>query len=201
MSIVKTPLAPGGKRSLPYFRSLRQAWTKGLIYAKSLIFLGLACANCSSYQQFRYVAEEFEIPNQIFPFDYNQTWLATVEVAKKYDLELKNQETGIIKTRWVDNTAEINFSDKFNSSEGIKAAKFKVIINVVKGFRSGKEVSKVSIYRRQMIEKDFLQGWKIVPSDGVIEKTILYRISRQIKIRNKIRELEKQKADEIEASF
>ncbi len=183
------------------FFSVRQVCGVALMYAKSLIFLGLALPACSSYEQFRYVTEEFEIPARIFSFDYNQTWLATLEVAKKYDLEFKNQEAGVIKTRWIDNTSEVNFNEKFNSSEGVKAAKFKVIINVVKGYRNGREVAKVTVYRRQMIEQDFLQGWKVIPSDGVIEKTILYRISRQIKIRNNIRKLEEQRANEIEESF
>ncbi len=171
-----------------------------LLTSAALIFL-LVGTSCSSYEQFRYITEEFEIPNKVFRFDYNQTWLAVLQVMKKYNLELTNQEAGVIKTRWQDNTLEVNFADSFGSSDAVKAARFKLIVNVVKGFRSNKEVTKVTVYRRQMIEQDFLQGWKVIPTDGILEKTILYRIDRNLKIAAKLKQIEEQKAKELEANF
>lgn len=158
-------------------------------------------SSCSSYEQFKYITEEFEIPNQVYKFDYNQTWLAVLQVMKKYNLELTNQEAGVIKTRWEDNTLEVNFADSFGSSDAVKAARFKVIVNVVKGFRLNKEVTKVTVFRRQMVEQDFLQGWKVIPTDGILEKTILYRVDRQLKIAAKLKKIEEQKAKELEANF
>lgn len=166
-----------------------------------LLPFGLTLQSCSSYEQFRYITEEFEIPNKVFKFDYNQTWLAVLQVMKNYNLELTNQESGVIKTRWQDNTYEVNFADSFGSSDAVKAARFKLIINVVKGFRGNREVSKVTVYRRQMIEQDFLQGWKVIPTDGILEKTILYRIERNLMIAAKLKKIEEQKAKEIEANF
>lgn len=169
---------------------------------KRFFFLFLILLNsCGSYEQFRHVTEEFEVPTKVFRSNYNQTWLAVLEVMKDYELELTNQEAGVIKTRWKDNTLELNFADSFGSSDAVKAAKFKVVVNVVKGFRGGKEVAKVTVYRRQMVEQDFLQGWKVIPSDGIKEKIILYRIARNLEINNRIRKLEEQKAKELEANF
>lgn len=157
--------------------------------------------SCSSYEQFRYITEEFEIPQKVFKHDYNQTWLATLQVMNKSNLELSNQEAGIIKTKWIDNTLEVNFADSFGSKDAVKAAKFKLILNIVKGFRGRKEVTKVTVYRRQMVEQDFLQGWKVIPSDGILEKTILYRIGRNLSIAAKLRKIEEKKAKEIEENF
>ena len=157
--------------------------------------------SCSSYEQFRYITEEFKIPQQIFKFNYNQTWLAAIQTLKRYDLELQDQESGMIKTRWIDNTMELNFSDSFSSQDSFKAAKFKLIVNVVKGFHNRQEVAKVTVYRRQMIEKSFLQGWKTIPSDGIMEKTILYRISRELQIHEKMSEIEKRREKKLEADF
>lgn len=157
--------------------------------------------SCSSYEQFRYITEEFEIPQKLYKQDFNQTWLAVLQVMKNYPLEITNQEAGVIKTRWIDNTLEVNFADSFGSSDAVKAAKFKLILNVVKGYRSKREVAKVTVYRRQMIEQDFLQGWKVIPSDGILEKTILYRIERNLAIADKLKQIEEQKAKELEANF
>lgn len=163
----------------------------------SLSFL----SGCASYQQFQYITEEFEVPTEVFKYDYNQTWLAVLNVMKKYDLELQDQEAGVIKTRWIDNTNEMNFADSFGSKDAIKAAKFKIILNVVKGFRGKREVSKVTVYRRQMVEQDFLQGWKVVPSDAILEKGIIYRIKRNLEIAAKLKKIEEERSKELEATF
>ena len=166
-----------------------------------LVAFGLIIASCSSYQQFKYITEEFEIPTQVYNATYNKAWQASLEVLKNYDLEIQNQEAGILKTRWIDNTLELNFSDSFGGKDAVKAAKFKVIVNVAKGFKGSNEVSKISVFKKQLTEQDFLQGWKEVPSDGIFEKTILYRIQRVILIDKKIQEIEKKKSEEIEETF
>jgi hypothetical protein len=153
-------------------------------------------SGCASYEKFRQVTEELEIPTFIFKADYNQTWQAVIQVMKKYDIAQQNQEAGFIKTRWMDNTLEVNFADSFGSGDAVKAAKFKLIVNVVKGYRASREVTKVTIYKRQLMEQDFLQGWKEVNTDGILEKTLLYRIERLIAIDNSLREIDKAREKE-----
>ena len=161
-----------------------------------LIISMLFFSSCASYEKFRQVTEELEIPSKLYKADYNQTWQAVISVMRKYDIAQQNQEAGFIKTRWMDNTLEINFADSFGSSDAVKAAKFKLIINVVKGFRSSREVTKVTIYKRQLVEQDFLQGWKEVSNDGIMEKTLLYRIERLIATDNKLKEIDKAREKE-----
>ncbi|MFW5887805.1 MAG: hypothetical protein ACOCUH_03300 [Bacteriovoracia bacterium] len=161
------------------------------IHLLSILAVYLILPGCSSYERFKYITEEFELPSRIFKADYNQTWQAVLQVAKNYDIAHQNQEAGILKTRWMDNTQALNFTESFDKGERIKAAKFKLIINVVKGFRGSREVSKVTIYKRQLIEQDFLQGWKERHTDGIMEKTLLYQIERKIWIDNKLKEIDK----------
>lgn len=156
----------------------------------------LLFSSCASYEKFRQVTEELEIPSKIYKADYNQTWQAVIQVMRRYDIAQQNQEAGFIKTRWMDNTLEVNFTDAFGSAEAVKAAKFKLVVNVVKGFRSSREVTKVTIYKRQLVEQDFLQGWKEVSQDGIMEKTLLYRIERLVAIDNKLKEIDKAREKE-----
>ena len=171
--------------------------------SKNLLWplLLLTLCQCASYERFRYITEDFEIPTQVFKHNYNQTWIAVKVVMGKYNLELQSQDSGVIKTHWTDNTLEVNFVDSFGSKDAVKSAKFKLIVNVAKGFRGRKEVSKVTVYKRQMVEQDFLQGWKVVPSDNILEQTILYRIQRNLTIAKKLKKIEDEKAKEIEESF
>lgn len=155
-----------------------------------------ALSGCASYEKFRQITEEMEIPSKVFKADYNQTWQAVIQVMRKFDIAQQNQEAGFIKTRWMDNTLEVNFTDSFGSSDAVKAAKFKLVVTVVKGFRSSREVTKVTIYKRQLVEQDFLQGWKENPTDGIAEKTLLYRIERLIATDNKLKEIDKAREKE-----
>jgi hypothetical protein len=161
-----------------------------------LMTIMLFFGGCASYEKFRQVTEELEIPTKVYKADYNQTWQAVIQVMRKYDIAQQNQEAGFIKTRWMDNTLEVNFTDSFGSSDAVKAAKFKLVVNVVKGFRSSREVTKVTIYKRQLIEQDFLQGWKEESTDGITEKTLLYRIERLIATDNKLKEIDKAREKE-----
>lgn len=161
----------------------------------------LLLGGCSSYENFKHITEDLEIPSQVYRADYNKVWQETMQICKGYEMDTFNQESGVIKTRWKDNTLELNFADSFGANEAVKSAQFKLILNVVKGFRGSKEVTKVTIYKRQRVEQDFLQGWKILKSDGILEKTILYRLERALAIQEKLQKIEEQKAKESEKNF
>ncbi len=171
---------------------------KKITLSAMLFFL---LSSCSSYKQFKYIAEEFEIPSQVFSADYNTTWQAILEVMKTFDLEIQDAESGIIKTRWIDNTLQLNFTESFGKRDAVKAAKFKVIVNASKGYRGSIEVTKVTVFKKQLVEQDFLQGWKNIYSDGIFEKTTLYRIKRIVDINKRIEKIEQLRSKELESEF
>lgn len=165
-----------------------------------ILLLGLLFS-CSSYENFKNISDDLEIPSQVYKADYNKVWQEVIKLTNQYEREAYNQEAGIIKTRWKDNTLEMNFADSFGTNDAVKAAQFKLIINVVKGFRGNKEVTKVSVFKRQRVEQDFLQGWKVIRSDGIMEKTLLYRLERALTIEHKLQEIEDKKTKEAEKNF
>lgn len=168
-----------------------------LLLSISLILI----SSCASYEKFKQITEELEIPSRVYTSDYNQTWQAVIQVMKRFDISYQNQESGKIKTRWMDNTLQVNFTDSFGSSDAIKAAEFKLLINVAEGYSYGRKVTKVTIFKRQRIENDFLQGWKEKPTDIIQEKTLLYRIERLINIDKKLKEIDKAREKEALEDF
>ena len=165
------------------------------------ILLIITLTGCASYEKFKQITEELEIPSEIFQADFNQTWQAVIQVMKRFDIAYQNQESGKIKTRWMDNTLQVNFADAFGSSEAVKAAEFKLVINVAEGYSYGRKVTKVTIFKRQRIEHDFLQGWREVATDGIQEKTLLYRINTLITNDNKLKAIDKAREAEQVESF
>jgi hypothetical protein len=168
-----------------------------LISATLLLFI----FSCSSYEKYKQVTEELEIPSQVFKSDFNQTWQAVLQVMKKFDNAYLNQESGRIKTRWMDNTLQINFTDSFSGNDTVKSAEFKLMVNVTEGYSYGRKIAKVTIYKRQRLEQDFLQGWKEVSTDGIQEKTLLYRIGILIDNDNKFKEIDDAKEKEQLENF
>ena len=164
-------------------------------------FCAFTLYSCSSYENFKFVTEDLEIPTQVYRADYNKVWQEVMKITNKYPREVYNQDAGVIKTRWIDNTLELNFADSFGSNDSVKSAEFKLIINVVKGYRGTKEVSKVTVFKRQRVEQDFLQGWKVIKTDGILEKSILYRLERALTIEAKLQEIEDRKTKEAEKNF
>lgn len=152
--------------------------------------------SCASYDKFREVTEEFKVPQEDYNSDFNQTWLAVIQVMKSYDIEEQNQEAGFIKTRWIDNTVEVNFADSFGNDDSVKSARVRLVVAVTRGYKLGREVSKVTIQKRQLVENDFLQGFKEISTDGILEQTILYRIERVVAIDKKIAEIDKRREQE-----
>lgn len=144
--------------------------------------------------------EEADVPTEIIQGNYPAVWQATIKVLT-FPLLIKDEDTGIIKTDWVDNTREINFSDSFGSSDAIKGARFKLIVNLVAGNMGKTPFTKIRMLRRQFVEHDFLQGWKEIPTDGILEKTLLYRIQRLVQIDSALKELEMKKQQEELNSF
>lgn len=161
----------------------------------------LPLASCASYEQFRHMAEEFEIPSRIYDVEYVRGWQSVLDVMQHYDLEVTNQESGVLRTRWIDNTNETNFTNSFGAEDSVKSARMKIVVNAVKGFRGAREVTKVSVFKRQMVEHDFLQGWRIVPSDGILERTILYRVGRVVANQRELERLEERRGEEVRGSF
>lgn len=177
-----------------------KSW-KHLFIISILAMLSSTLTGCASYKEFAYLTEEFEIPSKLFKFGYAETWQAVGKVMQKYDLAVQDQESGVFKTRWQPNTLEVNFTDSFGDKDAVKAAKFKLVVNVIKGYRGSREVAKVTVFKRQLVEKDFLTGWKVVRSDGILEKSILYRIERNLKIESRLKKIEEAKNKQLEASF
>jgi len=172
-----------------------------VVKSKALVLiLALIISNCSSYKQFHYYSQDYETPTKVFSATFLQTWQATLQVVKKYNLYKKSKANGVIQTAWIDNTKEINFSENFGQWDSVRAAQFKLTINVIKGFRGSKEATKVTISKRQQIERGFLQGWKNLPADGILEKSILYRIGRILAIEKHLESIENQKFKEEKSS-
>jgi len=130
---------------------------------------------------------------QIYLTNYNTAWQAVLESLKSHTLDISNRDSGVIQTKWQDNTSQKNLSDSFGNTKAYLKAQSRYNVNVSKGFYNGKKAIKVVILKDQLIERDVLEGWKPIESDSIDEKTLLYRIGRLIFLRMEFEKLEKER--------
>jgi hypothetical protein len=132
---------------------------------------------------------------RIFLTDSNVAWQAVLEALKSFRLDVSNREAGFVQTRWTDNTSSRNLVDSFGGSDVYLKAQFRFKISLNQGFYAGQQSVKLTVLREQMIQRDVLEGWRPVETDGLEENTLLYRIERIITVRTRLAEIEKEKTE------
>ncbi len=126
--------------------------------------------------------------------DFNIAWQAALEALKNNRLDVSNRDGGYIQTQWLDNTAERNFVDPFGDSASYLKAQLRLKISFEKGKFKGKPSVRIKVVKEQLVQQDVLEGWRLIETDTVEEKTLLYRIGRIILIMNKITQAEDERA-------
>ena len=61
-----------------------------------------------------------------------------------------------------------------------KSSRYKLVFGFAKGITNNKESTRVTIEKKIEIFKDFISETKSVPSDGLEEQTLFYRIEREL---------------------
>ena len=122
--------------------------------------------------------------SKTFHADYQKTWRATMLVLEDYSIETENNEKGYLKTESIpyENIWNLPFKD----ASSLKAAKYTLHIRLLKGKSKGLPAVQVHVLKKIIIQKGFIDEPERIPSDGLEEKAILYRILREIHIEQAI---------------
>ena len=144
---------------------------------KCSILVLLLLTGCATTTQ---PAQEIVSPvSRLFHADYNSTWRAIMLALEKYPIEEEDKEKGYLKTSIIkgENIWHLPFHSKI-----LPRLKYTIHIQLIKGARKDKPIVQVSILKQITSQKGFIDSPQRVPSDGLEEKTILYRILREMNI-------------------
>jgi hypothetical protein len=160
-----------------------------ILTALFLLLTGTSCI--SAYHQIiGSTDEQFE---RIFITDFNTAWQSILDALKNNRLDITNREGGYLQTKWVENTAEKNFTESFGNADSYLKAQSRFRIIVSKGFYNGRNSIKVAVQKEQLVQRDVLEGWRPVETDTIDEKSLLYRIGRLIALKMKITKMNEEK--------
>ncbi len=134
------------------------------------------------------------IYSRILKTDYNTGWTAVLDALGSFERAIVNREAGVIQTAWIDSTAtHKELTEPFGESQTFLKSKYRISVTVAPGTYRGKPSVKVSIQKELMVQYDPLDSWKPVKTDGIEENTMLYRITRLVKIKHRLNEMEEER--------
>lgn len=151
---------------------------------KNLFLTTVICVLLSSCQT---INEQLETTDEIiareshqkiFYANYDEVWKAA-HLALKYTIAAENQDFGVIETDYI--KAVDGWLAPFMDKPQYPASRYKIFINFAKGQKiNNRESVRVTIEKKTEVFKDFVSEVRNVESDGFEEKSLFYRMEREI---------------------
>lgn len=155
------------------------------MFSKRLsLVLFLLLSSCALFEERKGPASGFGPREQVYYASFEEVWRASNLVLQPYPLRVSNMDQGILETDSVRGFKV--WTPPFKPDSGTAGQAYKLTLKILKGKFGAKNATKVSILKDSSIQRDFFSDPKPIPSDGLEEKTLLYRIGREIQLERMI---------------
>jgi hypothetical protein len=130
--------------------------------------------------------ESAEPQEKVFPESYDDVWRSVQLAMANYPIKVNNQDAGILETEAIKGDAAWNSPGQKRMTSG--GSRYRIIVRVVKGrTEKNQPAGKVIILKLGEIQRDFFSPYEKLPSDGLEELAIMYRIERELQIEKALR--------------
>lgn len=163
-----------------------------MYFKRILVFFFItgALSACALFED-RKGPESFIGPREEVIFaGFDEVWRATNIVLQSYPLRLSNMDEGLLETDDIKGFRAWEPPFPHRKPAGIN---YRISIRVVRGTSGSAPATKVIILKDAKVQRDFFSNVKQVPSDGLEEKALLYRIKREIQIERALTQAQKMK--------
>lgn len=124
-------------------------------------------------------------PNQkIYLYPYDSVWRAA-QLSLKYPIAVNNMDNGTLETEYI--KAIDGFTSPIETQLPSAGIKYKLTFTIVKGKLDNKDSVRVTINKTIEKQRDFFSDIEFLESDGLEEKTLFYRMEREIIIEEAIK--------------
>jgi hypothetical protein len=123
--------------------------------------------------------------HHVYQSSYDEVWRAVQKALANYPIRLNNIDQGIIETDTL--KGDQVWNPPFAKSKQKISPRYMLKIKVAKGRIQNSESTRVTLLKKQSVTKDFFSGDVELASDGLEEKSIFYRIEREIKLEHSLR--------------
>lgn len=115
---------------------------------------------------------------QVYYATFEEVWRATNLVLQPYPLRISNMDQGLLETDMIRGFKI--WTPPYKGAGAKSGESYRLILHVVRGNFEGKPATKVTINKDAQVSVDFFSDPKSVPSTGLEESALLYRIGREI---------------------
>ncbi len=147
---------------------------------KNILILFFICSSCSLFKKSNSkIEKDIEINTQqkVFLVSYDKVWKAA-HTALKYTIASENQDFGTIETDYIKSVD--GWQPPYAKPNSNSGSRYKLFFTFAKGQTQGKESTRVSIEKKIEKFKNIISDTEVLVSDGSEEKSLFYRIEREL---------------------
>jgi hypothetical protein len=149
--------------------------TVRLISNLLICLLLTSCASSTSVSKAKNTSKP--IYQKIFYFPYDNVWRAA-QLALKYPIAVNNMDHGVLETDFI--KADDGFTPPGLEQPPSSGIRYKISLILAKGKVEGREGIRVTINKQVEKKRDFFSEAESLPTDGLEEKILFYRIEREL---------------------
>ena len=162
--------------------SLEAIWTSSTLFL--VVSVLASCAFSPPSEQAAYSPKE-----RVYFRPYDEVWRATQLAFANYPIKMNNMDLGITETDYV--KGDRIWSPPHLKNKTSTGVKYQITARIIAGRSKKRRGTKVSVFKKVEKRRDFFAEVEKIPSDGLEENALLYRIGREIKIENALQKLQK----------
>jgi hypothetical protein len=160
---------------------------KGLKFSLLILCMG-ALSACALFTD-RPGPNRFIGPREeVIYASFEEVWRATNLVLQAYPLRLSNMDEGMLETDDIKGVRAWEPPFPYRKPAGMT---YRLSIRVVRGTMGSSPATKVIILKDARVQPDFFSDTKQMPSDGLEEKSLIYRIKREVQIERALNHAQK----------
>lgn len=146
-----------------------------------LIFFLIAASGCSFFGIESDESRDAGPQTHVYEGEYDKVWRAAQLALARYPIKVNNMDAGHLETDYI--KREKIWIPPYLKKPPASGERHQITLRMVKGVSdNNKEAVKVTVTKTVEILSDFFSGARRSTSDGMEERTILYRIERELKV-------------------
>ena len=149
----------------------------------------LSASACALFEERGGPATYYGPREQVYVANFEEVWRSVNLVVQPYPLRVSNMDQGMLETDMIRGNRV--WSPPFKPDSATNGETYRLTVRVIKGALEDKSATKVTIVKESNLQRDFFSDPRPLPSDGMEEKSILYRIAREIQIERALAKAQK----------
>ncbi len=150
--------------------------------------LGIVISGCASWTA--PPKKDFSAPpfEKVFKESFETVWKAVQITMSKYPMKLSDMDSGVYETQPIRGDKAWVSPNSPPVPPG--GQRHKISIKILRGRDSlGLDATQVTILKQAELQRDFFSDYEKQGSDGLEEKSLMYRIEREIQIERSLRRI------------